>query len=562
MNRDRDAPRASRGGTAIAGSAVASGPELRRLAFSWNDWTAIAAVALVCGLAAYIGMPVLREFEHDVLNALSNAYRVSQGQIPHRDFSSAFGPLLFLIEAAGLAISGMRPAGIGYANAVFGAVIALWTYRVARGRLAGAGAFVLGVYAVLLITAPFSLGYSPLAFTYAMLYNRYGYALLGIILLECGLQALRAPVGEVQGAGRGFSAGAAWALLLFLKISYAILAVPFLLLWVCCGAGRRRRLLALCGGFGMVAAIVLCYLRFDLADMFRDLAYAAIGRGTTWRLGSTLSPVVVIESIPLLLLAAVSAAGTGETGSRDALWRRARVWLFVLAAVCVGGLLLSTNHQAMSLPLDGFAAVVLVDTVVRRQSRGGDDRTRWLLAMFLGALCLLPLTLMNGVSLAAAAWERYRGPETPVVRIQSARGASIALGPVESALTTETGGAAYAEALNDGLDLIRTHTEAGDGVMTIDQFNPFNYLLDRPTPRGGMATASYNMTFSDAAHPSAGRFFGDARWVLVRKYSQAAGDFPIEDYFIQGLLRVYGPALQQRFRPVAETGHWILWRRK
>jgi hypothetical protein len=50
--------------------------------------------------------------------------------------------------------------------------------------------------------------------------------------------------------------------------------------------------------------------------------------------------------------------------------------------------------------------------------------------------------------------------------------------------------------------------------------------------------------------------------VLVRKYSQAAGDFPIEDYFIQGLLRVYGPALQQRFRPVAETGHWILWRRK
>jgi hypothetical protein len=31
---------------------------MRRLAFSWNDWTAIAAVALACGLAAYIGMPV------------------------------------------------------------------------------------------------------------------------------------------------------------------------------------------------------------------------------------------------------------------------------------------------------------------------------------------------------------------------------------------------------------------------------------------------------------------------------------------------------------------------
>ena len=118
------------------------------------------------------------------------------------------------------------------------------------------------------------------------------------------------------------------------------------------------------------------------------------------------------------------------------------------------------------------------------------------------------------------------------------------------------------ESLNDGLNLIRAHTGAADGVLTIDAFNPFNYLLDRRTPWGGMAAAGYNYTFSDAKHPSADRFFGDAQWVIERKYSRAAEDFPIEDYWVQGLLRVYGPALERRFRPVEETGHWVLWRRK
>jgi hypothetical protein len=271
-----------------------------------------------------------------------------------------------------------------------------------------------------------------------------------------------------------------------------------------------------------------------------------------------LTPVAVIESIPLVLLAAVASAGNGEAGS----WRRVRLWSFALLTVGIGALVLSTNHQAMSLPLDGIAAVLLVDAVVRREASRRGGRERRLLAMFLASMCVLPLTVMGGVSLAAASWERYRGPAAPTARLESARAASIVFGPPMARLTTETGGTAYVEAMNDGLNLIRAHTGARDGVLTIDEFNPFNYLLDRPTPRGGMASATYNYMFSDAKHPSADRFFGDAQWVIERKYSRAAEDFPIEDYWVQGLLRVYGPALEQRFRPVEETGHWVLWRRK
>ena len=77
-----------------------------------------------------------------------------------------------------------------------------------------------------------------------------------------------------------------------------------------------------------------------------------------------------------------------------------------------------------------------------------------------------------------------------------------------------------------------------------------------------MAIAAYDYTFSAKAHPSAARFFGDARWVLLRKYGRAFEDFQLEDSEIQGLLRTYRPEFERRFQPVEETAHWILWRRK
>jgi len=454
------------------------------------------------------------------------------------------------------AISGMRPAGVAYANALFGAVIALWMYATARGRKAGAAASALAVYEVLLITAPFSLGFTPVAFSFAMLCNRYCYAVVGIVLVECGLQVLGTPDEEAPGASRGFSLGVAWALLVFLKISYGMAAVPVLVLWACCGAGRRRRVVACCAGFAVAALAVLAYLRFDLADMLRDLSYAASGRSATWQPQNMVSSAVVREGIPLLLLAAVwtsSAPG----------WQRWRGWLFVLLTVGLGGFLLSTNLQELSLPLDGLAAVVLLNSCLSR--RGATETVQGplrLLVFLLAAFCFLPLALMNGVSLAVAGWQRYQGPVVGVARLHSERGASIVFGPVWAVKTSETGGAGYVEALNDGLDLLRSRTPAGEGVLTIDEFNPFNYLLDRPTPWGGMAVPVYNYTFSDAAHPTAARFFGDARWVLVRKYNRAFEDFQAEDLSIQNLLRTYRPEFERGFHPVAETGHWVLWHRQ
>jgi hypothetical protein len=68
--------------------------------FHRSDVVFAAALVVICGLSVWVGIAPLRLFEHDTFVLLDNGYRVAQGQVPHRDFSSAWGPAIYLIEAA------------------------------------------------------------------------------------------------------------------------------------------------------------------------------------------------------------------------------------------------------------------------------------------------------------------------------------------------------------------------------------------------------------------------------------------------------------------------------
>jgi hypothetical protein len=523
----------------------------------------LAALVLISGMAAFVGIAPIRLFGHDIFFFLDNTYRVLQGQVPHRDFSSAWGPLTYLIEAAGLLLSGMRPAGIGYANALFAPLIGIWTWRMGRNRLPSPIRCALAIYTMLLIAGPFSLGWGVFNFSHAMTYNRYGYALVGIILLECCAPFLGVKVSGRQSAFGAASTGAAWALLTFVKVSYGIVAFPFIVLSFVSGVARRERLVALCAAFGIVAAIVLAYLRFDLADLLNDLRFAASGKSQVW------NPADVLkfgfghfgESLPLAFLA-LAVSSSRKAGATGWGWRF-RVCLLAGIVLAVGGFVVSMNHQPSTLPLNGFAAVLVASTVFPRRKGGWASLGRLdplrSIVIFLVAVCLLPLSLANAGSLIAAATQRRQLAADAGVSLAVPRGADLIFAPVPTLVTTETGGPGYVIALNDGLDLLRRHTGPRDGVLALDMFNPFNYLLGRPSPRGGLAAAAFNLVASDRAHPSPEQFFGDTKFVMERKYSRSVEDYDIEVLHIERFKRLYEGLLQERFSLIAESEHWLLY---
>ena len=571
---------------------IASAPpvaQARSRRFDFSGAVFAAALVLVCGLTVFTGLAPMRLLEHDNFFLLDNAYRVAQGQVPHRDFSSAWGPVIYLADATGLFLSGMRPAGLAYANALFGALIGVWAYRIGRARLVSLSACWMGVYTLLLIAAPFSLGYLPLLFSEAMVYNRYGFALLGIILVECGAHALGTGTGARDQTKGAISSGAAFAILAFLKVTFAIVAVPFLLLSLVRGPGRNHRLFTLCAASALVLFLFSCYLRFDFRDLLQDLAMAANARGRSWSPGAIPGLAFGKEGMPLVFLVAavtlakytLSEVRSRETPLADAHGpdRRSpdpsrdregamearlgskwpvRELLMALLTLGVGGALLSSNNQPGTMPLNVFVALLLADSSLVRLRWGARPGLSTLAVALLLAMCALPAGMLDALSVAAAA-RASRRPDARAVRLATERGASMIFAPVRSLEITETGGPAYVRTLNDGIALLRRHTQAPDGVLTIDMVNPFNYLLGRHSPRGGIAAGAYNYVFSDAAHLSDDRFFGDARYVLVRKYSRDAGDFATEQYHIEGLLRIYRAALDGRFGLLEETPHWQLY---
>lgn len=525
-----------------------------------SDVVFIAVLLFVCGLSVWIGVAApLRSFAHDVFFFLDNGYRVAQGQVPHRDFSSAWGPVMFLMEAAGLGLAGMTPAGLGIANGLFGGGIAVWTFLLARPRWSPPAASAIGIYAVLLMVAPFALSFNPLSYSYAMLYNRYGYALIGLILLECASVLAPRPITSRQQIAGAASTGAALAMLLFLKVSFAIFAAPFIALSLLY-APRRCRIAGLTCGFGIFALAMLSYLRFDLTDIFIDLRTAATARRQSLMLWRGLAPLDALQIILILLFVVpIRRAGTDR-----------RTWigwlLFALATGAVGYVVLVTNQQKDMFPLNGYFAIIVAAYWLLRFGR----TPRWpgtspgFATGFLLVFCVLPVGAQNALSLLGAAAEHAGTSLRPRVAWPNAppRAASLWFAP-RAGERLETAGTAYVDALRDGIDLLQRRSGPGDGVLTFDMFNPFNYLLNRPSPRGGFAAPAYDYIFSDAAYPPAARVLGDAPLLLVRRYdpqSQDAQAFNLPT--VAALSALYGPDVRRDFDLVEETAHWQLWRRR
>jgi len=111
----------------------------------------------------------------------------------------------------------------------------------------------------------------------------------------------------------------------------------------------------------------------------------------------------------------------------------------------------------------------------------------------------------------------------------------------------------YVDKVNDGLDLLRLHGGPQETILTLDYSNPFSFGLLRPSPKGDLLWWDQGVTFTRAIHLDPDPLFRDVSLVMVPKN-------PLPNAVL--LSEIYGPELSTRFTQVAESGHWVLYRRK
>jgi hypothetical protein len=401
------------------------------------------------------------------------------------------------------------------------------------------GFCLLTALLVFLALGPFDVGNAPTMTSPAMVYNRYGFALVVLGILEAVCP--RRPSTKLSEFAGGLSTGAIAILLLFIKVSYFPDLGLLLLLTIGC---RRQTLLRWAGLLtGACAALLpfLIYLRWTLVPMWLNLRMLAGAKHVLreW----FLVEAVYGAAIPLAILAFMAFRLLSRHGVRK---ERRNVLTLGLAVAAVGMCFVLANFPGSRLPLNAVAAVIIVDRVETLFS--ARPRTETLIrcgVLLWGAWFIFTSLLLDTTGLASSVRKRMTVTTVP--------GSTFNAPTLAGFSTFDVG---YVEFVNDGLALARQHRRPDETIMSLDFSNPFSYTFRvRPAWGGTSVGLQIGTNFDDKNHIEPDRLFGHANLVMIPQ-PQTFSDWTLA----ANLPRLYEPWLQQHFHMVVETAFWRAYR--
>ena len=526
---DPPSPRARR----VASTALVAGP-------------ALVAVWAILTCAASRGVHEAR-YGHDVFLPLDGAWRVLNGQTQHVDFYSPYGPVETELVAWMMRLGGAGVLAIPRAVALVGLIAAAGMLAVVARRTSRAvGAWLVAV-AALTAVGRNQLGFAFLQVSHSAYYNRIGFALLAIVMLE-SLVASRDERPGLVVAGGALS-GFFTAILLFVKLTFPLVAAVFLAASALMVLPSRARGIALAAGAvaGLLAGGSL--IGFHYGAMLGDYAFVAgarcvfeVSRLGFWtdmaaRDSVIITPGRIVETIanearPTLLVLVIAAIMP-----LDALRRPERRQMMALVAITWGAslALVLTSWQWGESPLFAVLALALLEYVVR--SEAVDWRRPACIALC--AACVLEL----GAKQVSSVLYDEQWQATYDARADTFPG-TAATGLVIDGSDSQCRPREYGPRLLQGVEAIRAVSEPR--VITLDFSNPFPFLMQTRPPSGGGLCWHHDSTFSDEIFLSPRKMFGDANVVVVSKCPEDAAA-------VTSLAKLYDPALGD-FHLVKDTG--------
>jgi hypothetical protein len=485
-----------------------------------------------CFIRAYVGMWGSRIYTQDAFSILDGAWRMINGQRPHVDFYTGLGPMTYLMTVVGVVIAGGNAVGLAYGQAIFGGLAGLWSYVLCKRRLRDLPTMLVCIIVVLMAIVPTTIGGSPTATTPATTYNRFGYALVALLMIEA--TAACRPNRRRDEFWGGASTGLVLGILLFLKVSF-VMGGGFLVLALApLRKQTRERWTGMGTGFALVFLAFAWYLRFDLMSMYNDLRTVAHSKHVM--VGGYLLRDVIVNAGPFLLFANMISQTAGTR------WDRRAIQIAGVGLCVTGFFLLMTSWQFYGLPLNSIMAILLLDRVLPAS------------ANVMPSLRLRPSVLLLGSFIALI----YLGSEIvglnyPLTKMLAQAPHTSFTAPALAGFNT-TFERDYVEYINEGCDLLSQHRRPQDSVFSLNFSNPFSFALGMKPAAGGTTWLQYHTNF-DEEGPSPERVFGEASVVMLPKVF-SDGTLP------DTVPRLYEPYLKSHYAVAAESLNWWLYRRK
>ena len=494
-------------------------------------------LAVICGARAFSGLIGTRDYSHDAFMLLDGGWRMLNGQRPHIDFYSHLGFLTYAPTAIGLWLSRGTAWGFGYGQALVGFILGVWCYLLGRKRLTDLPFALICLAVVTIAVAPFAPGFSPMKTSPGMVYNRQGYALTALLLLEAFQNSRGGKPSDFWG---GVSSGAVTALLFFLKITYFAVALFLLVALIPCRLQTPARWKGIAAG--VLATVVVCasYFHFHLGPTFHDLMI--IGGGKHIKIGWYIIDGIFRDGAVAAVLALSAALLLTVHKERT---ESAAVALGGLVMAFAGTVLVFGNYEQNGVPLVVFSAILILDRLNSHTLLREKEADFFHLSVqLLGSVLILAFFLAGAIGIGYAVSQRVLASHT-LTAFKS---------PVLSGFTTGWEDDWYAALVNDGFPLVEKNKHPNDSLMSLDFTNPYSYALKMRPAYGGTTVFQYGTTFNDRFKPTPAFLIGSADLVMAPK---KASDVSL-DYSVP---KLYGPYLESHFHLVGESRDWRLYRR-
>ncbi|MBN9090792.1 MAG: hypothetical protein J0J01_28090 [Reyranella sp.] len=541
-------------------SLLSAGAAWRRaLVVSLRDLQPAAVPALIAAgfpvlLAAWALMSPATLFSkamsQDLLFNLAGAWQVYLGQVPHVDFHDPSGRLSFLLTALGFYLLGPGPFAFLVNVAVATTVLFAAAFIAAIRRLPMLPAVLFIIFTGLLALVPANIGDRPDQYTFAMSYNRYGWAAYGILALILFV----APQPGRRHTGIDLAvAGVLLALMFYFKITYfavGLATVGFALLF---HPHVRRRWPAWLALMVLLAVnAVAPWNRAYLGDIFAWATTGAIRHGLALHINNFVAAI----GLYVPYLAAIAVAG----------W----MWVFgrasfrfplTLAFVFVASLaLLSQNSQAVGLPSGIVMLLILYDRLRRHFTR---VRNRDIAPLLL-TLLFFPFFEASRFAASIAGYHASAGSSSGLYVVdhtnlrtlavpEGRHGTFLSFSRTFDYPARPTSAATPPRYQLTEYEYMLTLLQAADlleqepgGIALFDSINPLPFMLGREAPRGANLWSTWN-----APPRPAEKYLADVRYVLIPKFS-------LNPRWTEDLVHLYGSYLQAHFATTVDAPCWIL----
>jgi hypothetical protein len=534
----------------------------RLVAVLW--WLLPFAVLVLSALVQVSHGVYFHMFTHDMFVPLEGALHLQHGHLPHRDFVSPLGILYYVIHYLPGLVVPVSASTLVYANLLAALPIALVALIVGRQRLPLWLASVVALYLGLVASSPRQIGEAATAISNNASYNRFGWALIGLLALVAACP--RPDPARRSSLVDGAVVGALLTALFLIKLTYAGAALGIVLVTLV----TVRRLTdwrfpaTLFGLF--VAIVLLVELGTGLIHLYLADVRMAASVAT-----DVLRPAFAMRLLSYCATGAVAVLVIGllnEPGQR-----RYRVWvprtLLSLAIVLAGVAIGIQNHPELENPLLAIAVLVAGYPALRLMRRPAADAADGAIGPRTGRLCATGFVAMAAVSMvqdvAAIGWTamapRARGAEvawlagTPIADL-ALSGANLPSGPLgtDPAVRNDV---ALMGVIGDGVALLRPHVRGRRDavVLPLTFSNPFPLILGLPPVRHEVAWWHAGRTFSQETRPEPDLLLGGVDYVLMPKRYMSYST-------VLAFRAAYAPEIARDFRLVDENGSWQLLARR